>query len=197
IRDNPQNDASGIADYGYERPLVEEFKSRFGVDPHDLPNGDERWVRLRAEPQTQFTRELRARVAKKSKPTPVAVMVGHPWQYRGTQGGDEHRGAWLTQRNSRIKAMSRLRLAFLGFRHGHVMGLYKAARQHPRVEVVAACEEDAATAQSLAGNVEITHASFDELYASADFDAVAVGDYFGRRGEIIVRALEGGKHVIA
>ena len=77
--------------------------------------------------------------------------------------------------------MSRLRLAFLGFRHGHVMGLYKAARQHPRVEVVAACEEDAATAQSLAGNVEITHASFDELYASADFDAVAVGDYFGRR----------------
>src|SRR5207248_2700573 len=83
IRDNPQNDASGVADYGYERPLVEEFKSKFGVDPYDVSNGDERWVRLRAEPQTQFMREMRARVTKKSKQTPLAVMVGHPWHYRG------------------------------------------------------------------------------------------------------------------
>jgi predicted dehydrogenase len=95
--------------------------------------------------------------------------------------------------------MGKLRLAFLGFRHGHVMGLYNAARQHPRVQVVAACEEDATTAASLksAGTVELTHVSFDDLYKSADFDAVAVGDYFGRRGEIILRALEAGKHVIA
>ena len=32
----------------------------------------------------------------------------------------------------------KLRLAFVGFRHGHINGLYKSARQHPRVEVVAA-----------------------------------------------------------
>ena len=95
--------------------------------------------------------------------------------------------------------MGKLRMAFLGFRHGHVMGLYNAARQHPRVQVVAACEEDEATAASLraARHVVLTHRSFDELYKAVDFDAAAVSDYFGRRGEIIIRALESGKHVIA
>src|SRR5205809_4439715 len=28
-------------------------------------------------------REMRVRVTKKSKQTPIAVMVGHPWHYRG------------------------------------------------------------------------------------------------------------------
>jgi predicted dehydrogenase len=95
--------------------------------------------------------------------------------------------------------MANLRLAFLGFRHGHVMGLYNAARKHPRVEVVAACEEDAPTAGSLkyAGSVELTHASYEDAWKSASFDAVAVGDYFARRGSIILDALTRGKHVIA
>ena len=95
--------------------------------------------------------------------------------------------------------MSKLRLAFLGFRHGHVMGLYKSARQHPRVQVVAACEEDAATADSLrsAGTFELTHRSYDDVCRDVEFDAVAVGDYFGRRGTIIIDALNRGKHVIA
>ena len=95
--------------------------------------------------------------------------------------------------------MSKLRLAFLGFRHGHIMGLYKSARQHPRVEVVAACEEDAEAAQALraANEVELTHKTFDEVFEKVQFDAVAVGDFFGRRGSVIIRALEAGKHVIA
>jgi predicted dehydrogenase len=95
--------------------------------------------------------------------------------------------------------VSRIKLAFFGFRHGHVMGLYKAALQHPHVEVVAAVEEDATTAASLksAGVVQLTHASFDDVYKRVDFDAAAVGDYFGRRGQIVIRALQAGKHVIA
>lgn len=95
--------------------------------------------------------------------------------------------------------MSKIRLAFLGFRHGHVMGLYKSAKAHPRVEVVAACEEDDATAKTLrdAGTVQLTHGSYDDVYSSVDFDAVAVGDYFARRGELILSALNAGKHVIA
>lgn len=52
IRDNPQTDSSGAADSGYETPNVEAFNSKYHVDPHDLPNSDDRWVRLRAEPQT-------------------------------------------------------------------------------------------------------------------------------------------------
>src|SRR5438874_1245460 len=95
--------------------------------------------------------------------------------------------------------MAKLRLAFLGFRHGHVMGLYNAARKHPRVEVVAACEEDAATAATLksAGSVELTHATYEDVWNGPPVDAVAVGDYFARRGSIIIEALKRDKHVIA
>lgn len=85
IRDNPQTDSAGVADSGYETPNIEAFKSKYQVDPHDLPNNDDRWVRLRAEPQTAFMRSIRERVAKHRKPLPIAVMVGHPWHYRGMQ----------------------------------------------------------------------------------------------------------------
>jgi predicted dehydrogenase len=88
---------------------------------------------------------------------------------------------------------SKLRLAFLGFRHGHVTGLYKSAQQHPRVEVVAAMDEDADAARA-AG---VTHGRYDDLISADDVDAIATGDYFGRRGEILIRALQADKHVIA
>jgi uncharacterized lipoprotein YddW (UPF0748 family) len=83
VRDNPQTDAAGIADSGYEQPNTDAFKKQYGIDPRELPNDDDRWLRLRAEPQTQFMRDVRARVAKHHKPIPIAVMVGHPWHYRG------------------------------------------------------------------------------------------------------------------
>ena len=91
------------------------------------------------------------------------------------------------------------RIAFAGFRHGHILSLYALAGQREDVEIVAACEEDAATREQLAaaGAAAITHDSYDALWAEGGFDMLAVGDYYGRRGEIIIRALEAGKHVIA
>ena len=83
VRDNPQTDARGVADSGYEDPLIAQCKSTFGFDPHELPNGDERWVRLRAQPQTEFMRAARKLARSQKRPIPVAVMVGHPWHYRG------------------------------------------------------------------------------------------------------------------
>jgi hypothetical protein len=85
VRDNPQTDAAGVANSGYEAPNIAAFKQKYGVDPRDVPNDDDRWVRLRAEPQTLFMRSVHERVAKHRKPIPVAVMVGHPWHYRGMQ----------------------------------------------------------------------------------------------------------------
>ena len=74
------------------------------------------------------------------------------------------------------------------------MGLYQAAQQHPRVEVVAAVDEDAEAARA-AG---VTHGQYiDLLRHTPNLDAVAVGEIFGRRGEIIVKALQMGLHVIA
>ena len=85
IRDNPQTDAKGVADSGYEAPNIAAFKSKYGADPHDVANDDDRWVRLRAEPQTLFMRSVRELVNKQPKQVPIAVMVGHPWHYRGLQ----------------------------------------------------------------------------------------------------------------
>jgi predicted dehydrogenase len=92
-----------------------------------------------------------------------------------------------------------MRLAFAGFRHGHIMGFYSAAKSDRRIDVVAACEEDAATAQTLrtARQIDLTHDNFEKMLADSDCDVVAIGDYFARRGRLILGALRAAKHVIA
>ena len=79
VRDNPQNDKSGVADYGYETPLVEGFKKAAGKNPQEVENGDDAWVKFRSTPQTLFMREVRKWLRK----VPLTAMVGHPWHYRG------------------------------------------------------------------------------------------------------------------
>jgi hypothetical protein len=81
VRDNPQTDANGVADSGYEEPNVRAFREQYGQNPTEIGNGDERWCRVRAEPQTIFMRGLRERAKRKN--VPVNAMVGHPWHYRG------------------------------------------------------------------------------------------------------------------
>jgi len=83
IRDNPQNDGNGIADYGYEKPNVDAFIKKYGMDPHKVDNRDERWVACRAEPLTEFMREVRKAVNKHTKPIPLSALVQQPWAYRG------------------------------------------------------------------------------------------------------------------
>jgi uncharacterized lipoprotein YddW (UPF0748 family) len=82
IRDNPQADEDGVADYGYEEPNIREFRNRYGIDPHCVPNGDPRWVSLRAEPITEFMRECRKLVAAREKKIPLCVMGHNPLGYR-------------------------------------------------------------------------------------------------------------------
>ena len=64
VRDNPQTDAEGVANSGYEEPLLKQFRRQYGVDAQAVPNGDERWVRLRAEPQTEFMRAAHKLVSR-------------------------------------------------------------------------------------------------------------------------------------
>jgi predicted dehydrogenase len=91
-----------------------------------------------------------------------------------------------------------MRMAFVGLRHGHIMSLYTAARSDDRIEVVASCEEDAATVADLraSGNVELTHQTYAQILQRVQCDVIAVGDYFARRGELILQSLRAGKHVI-
>jgi hypothetical protein len=83
VRDNPQTDAAGVADHGYEHPLVDGFKREYGIDPLTLPNGDERWVRYRARTNTEFMRAARRIVREKRPAATVSVLCAHPWCYRG------------------------------------------------------------------------------------------------------------------
>lgn len=82
IRDNPQNE-SGVANYGHEAPLLKAFKAKYGVDPHDIDNGDYRWVHFRSEPITAFMRSVRAEVKKHKPHVTLSAMVHHRWAYRG------------------------------------------------------------------------------------------------------------------
>ena len=82
VRNEPQATADGVADHGYEKPLVEGFQKEYGLHPTELPNWDERWVRHRAEPQTIFMREARKLIKGKSKRLSISMMGAHPWYYR-------------------------------------------------------------------------------------------------------------------
>jgi hypothetical protein len=83
VRDNPQTDLHGVADYGYEAPSLAAFKRKYGVEAHAVPNDDPRWLQVRAEPRTEFMRRVRKLAHAKRKSLPISVLVAHPWCYRG------------------------------------------------------------------------------------------------------------------
>jgi uncharacterized lipoprotein YddW (UPF0748 family) len=83
VRDNPQTDANGIADYGYEQPLVQNFKRKYRTDPHAIPNDDLRWVKFRADPRTDFMRHVKELARARNRSLPISVLVANPWCYRG------------------------------------------------------------------------------------------------------------------
>ena len=90
-----------------------------------------------------------------------------------------------------------LRIAFVGFRHGHVMALYNLLKDRADTTIVAACEEDAETRAAIVEQgVTITHESYADMLSSVECDVVAVGDYFALRGQRVIVALEAGKHVL-
>ncbi|MCC7265628.1 MAG: Gfo/Idh/MocA family oxidoreductase [Candidatus Latescibacteria bacterium] len=90
-----------------------------------------------------------------------------------------------------------LKLAFAGFRHGHIRSLYELAGHSAGIAVVAAAEDDAATRQALAGRVHFTHEACEGMLAEVECDAVAIGDYYARRGSLAIAALKRGRHVIS
>lgn len=93
----------------------------------------------------------------------------------------------------------KLRIAFVGFRHGHVFEMVAAAEASPHLEVVARCEEDPATREKLKveGKIEITHTCYDQMLAEVPCDIIATGAVYGERGAILIKALKAGKHIIS
>ena len=84
VRDDPHTDSNGVALYGYEAPNIDRFTQLYGVDPYSLANGDDNWVRVRAEPQTIFMREAHNLIKTANPNCQISAMVQNSDGYRGT-----------------------------------------------------------------------------------------------------------------
>ena len=88
--------------------------------------------------------------------------------------------------------------AFAGFRHDHIFMLYNALSTREDIRIVGAFEADAqARANAEKKGVVFTYDSLEQLLADPQVEVVAIGDYFGARGGIAIRALQAGKHVLS
>lgn len=90
-----------------------------------------------------------------------------------------------------------LRIGFMGFRHAHIFALYNLVRERNDVVLAGVCEEDAATRKRLGEQgITVTYDNVDRFLAETDCEVIGCGDAYGRRGSILIRALESGRHVI-
>lgn len=72
VREVVQRDVDGInidflrhpPFFGYEAPLINGFKKKYGIDPRSLPNDDKRWYAYRCDVMTDFMRKVRLIVDK-------------------------------------------------------------------------------------------------------------------------------------
>ena len=93
-----------------------------------------------------------------------------------------------------------MKVAFAGFQHGHAMALFRiVSAMAPEVEVVGAFEGDPEArrvAEARVG-VRFTHDDFDAMLAEIECDAVLIGSRFSDRGDMVIKALEHGRHVFS
>ncbi len=94
--------------------------------------------------------------------------------------------------------MKKFKIGFAGFRHGHIFGLYELAKKSENIEIVAAWEENEdAKKQAESNGVFFNCNRFEDLINNPEIDIIAIGDYYGRRGQLAIKSLENGKHIIA
>jgi len=90
-----------------------------------------------------------------------------------------------------------MNIAFAGLRHDHIFVLAKEIRENPATMLCGWWEADEnarETAKILFP--EPTYESYEALLADKNVQAVAIGDYYGIRGQRVIQALKAGKHVI-
>ena len=90
------------------------------------------------------------------------------------------------------------RIAFAGFRHDHIYDLYRLAMERNGLSVSAAAEEDPDRAEDARRKgVTLTHPDIASLLDDTKcYDFLAIGDVYGSRGSLAIRALDLGKHII-
>ena len=91
-----------------------------------------------------------------------------------------------------------MNLAFAGFRHSHIIAFYKTAQSNRRVKITGSFENDAAVRESVSRKygMKFTYDTYEDILNDKAVDAVAIGEYYSKRGSMIIDALKHGKHVI-
>lgn len=91
-----------------------------------------------------------------------------------------------------------MKIAFAGFRHGHIIALYNQVKECDRIEIFGCFEQDDEAREQAAKEfgVEFTHNSYEDFLNSDEVDIIAIGDYYGNRGNLAIQALKAGKHII-
>ena len=92
----------------------------------------------------------------------------------------------------------KMNIAFAGFRHAHIFPLYESALTSDKFEISGCFEEHTETREDIEKNKGIVcnYKSYEEILEDDNIHAVAVGDYYGKRGRMIIEALNHNKHVI-
>lgn len=91
-----------------------------------------------------------------------------------------------------------LNIAFAGFRHSHIFGLYNLALENKNVNITGCFEENSAEKENVEKihGIAFSYTSYEEVLNDDKVDAVAIGDYYAKRGQMVIDALKHGKHVI-
>ena len=63
------------ANRGYDEPIIEVFKAKYGTNPHSVPDNDPNWIQVRADFVTKFIHELRAAMKSKKIDKPISVSA--------------------------------------------------------------------------------------------------------------------------
>ena len=80
-----------------------------------------------------------------------------------------------------------MNLAFAGFRHPHVVGLYNKAKVTDIVNVTGCFEENEDAKKIAESNgVEFNYTSYEEILNDKNVEAIAIGDYYGKRGKMVI-----------
>ncbi len=89
-----------------------------------------------------------------------------------------------------------MNIAFAGFRHGHIFSLYNKAEKY--ANITGCFEEDDNERLSIekTKGINFDYQSYEDILNDTDVDAVAIGDYYGKRGKMVIEALKHGKNVI-
>lgn len=93
--------------------------------------------------------------------------------------------------------MNKKKIAFAGFRHSHILVLYNMVKESDIFELGGAFELDEnARNEYEEKGVSFAYGSYEELLNDKTVNTVAIGDYYAKRGNLAIKALQCGKNVI-